>query len=212
MSEKNQLEQWKKELDRDIILRDRIHFELDDLNKKLSALETERNNVEKAQALVQLVAQETQQQLRYELSELATLAMESIFPNPQKIDIEFDLKRGKTECVISFIDPVSGDKINPIDESSGGSVDVAALALQISLWSLQRDKTRNVFILDEPLKFLKGDGLPEKGAAMIKEISEQLGIQVIMVSHSTELIDSADRVFEVTQNKLGVSQIKMIKE
>ncbi|NIU00181.1 MAG: hypothetical protein GWN01_04340, partial [Nitrosopumilaceae archaeon] len=51
--------------------------------------------------------------------------------------------------------------------------------------------------MDEPLKWLKGGDLPIKGSHMIKEISKKLGIQIIMISHSPELIEGADRVFEV---------------
>lgn len=204
-----------KELARKIVgdkaVRDKLIQQHEDGVKEVDDLTKYKEDCEKAQVVVQNVAKITQQQIKYELSELATLAMETVFPNPQKIDIEFDLKRGKTECVISFVDPVTGDKINPIRESSGGSIDVAALALQISLWSLQQDRSRNTFILDEPLKFLKGQDLPEKGAQLIKEISERLGVQIIMVSHSPELIDSADRVFEVTQNRKGVSRVTYLE-
>ena len=67
-----------------------------------------------------------------------------------------------------------------------------------------------VLILDEPLKHLKGNDMPEKGAELIRSISEKLGIQVIMVSHDPALISEADKVFSV-KIRNGISEVKEIK-
>ena len=37
---------------------------------------------------------------------------------------------------------------------------------------------------------------------MLKEISEKLGLQIIMVTHSEELIEAADKVFTIRAGKL----------
>ena len=126
--------------------------------------------------------------------------MSSIFPNPYDITLEFSQKRGAT-CADIFFER-DNNKIKPIDSSlalnvGGGAADVAAFGLQVAIKSLEVKKTRNVLIMDEPLPWLKGGELPNKGAKMIKEISERLEIQIIMVSHSDALIDSADKVFRV---------------
>jgi ABC-type sugar transport system ATPase subunit len=83
---------------------------------------------------------------------------------------------------------------------------VAAFALRIASWSMQKPKSRNVIILDEPLKYLS-ENYQEKGSAMIKEISQRLGIQFIIVTHEQTLASYADKVFEVSIKK-GVSQVK----
>lgn len=188
--------------------RDLLLKQYDSLKSELSEKLSRKEDIEKAQIIIQTTAQETQQQLEYHISELVTLAMDSVFPNPYKIKLDFDLKRDKTEANIWFVDD-EGNKIDPMDASGGGAVDVASLALQISLWTLSNPRTRNVLILDEPLKWLKGGELPERGAALIKEISKRLKIQIIMVSHSTELIESADAVFRVSK-KGGVSKVTRV--
>ena len=159
---------------------------------------------EKAQVVIQKVARQTQEELEYQVSELVTLAMSAVFPDPYELKLEFNLRRGRTEADISFVR--DGVEIDPMSASGGGAVDVASFALQVSLWSLQVPRNRRVLYFDEPLKFLKGKNYPEKGARMIKEISKKLGIQILMVSHSPELIEGADRVFRVT-NKKGISLV-----
>jgi ABC-type sugar transport system ATPase subunit len=61
-------------------------------------------------------------------------------------------------------------------------------------------------ILDEPLRFVSAK-YQEKASAMIKEISEKLGIQFIIVTHNEVLASYADRTFEVTIKK-GVSHVR----
>lgn len=168
--------------------------------------EQERLNLEQAQLIIQNAAQMTQQQLEYHVSELVTLAMESVFENPYSLKLVFDTKRGKTEADIFFED-LAGNQIKPLEASGGGAVDIASFALQVSLWSLANPKTSPVFILDEPLKWLKGNGMPEKGASLIKEVSDRLGIQIIMVSHAEELIESSDHVIPIIK-KNGISKLK----
>lgn len=151
-------------------------------------------NTQKAQAIIQEVAKKTQEQLEFHVSELASLALSSVFDDPYRLVLRFEEKRGKTEAALLFAR--GGMEIDPVSCAGGGAVDVAALALQIALWKLQHPRTAPVLILDEPLTALKGGELPQRGAAIIKELAGQMGMQVLMVSHNPELIDEADKVFE----------------
>lgn len=161
----------------------------------------------KAQVIMQESAKLTQSQLQYRISKLVTMAMESVFDDPYEIKLEFESSRGKTVANLFF--ERNGEPVNPLDASGGGAVDVASFGLQVSLWTLQNPRTRNVLILDEPLKWLKGGDLPNKGAEMLHQISHKLGLQIIMVSHSTELIEHADRVFRVTKkNKISTVRLE----
>ena len=164
-------------------------------------------NCAEAQLILQESARLTQEHLQYRIGTLVTLAMEAVFDDPYRLEVLFENARGRTQASINFM---RGDEIlSPLDASGGGAVDVAAFGLQVSLWTLQNPRTRPVLFLDEPLKWLKGGSLPEKGAAMLQEISQKLGIQIIMVSHAPELISHADKVFRVTK-KNNISTVKEI--
>lgn len=180
---------------------------LDDLKKsqdKIDGLILTARYCEEAQVIIQNVAQVTQQELEYHVGELVTLALAAVFDDPYELSVEFIQRRGRTETDLWF---VRGDaKVDPLSASGGGAVDVASFALRVALWSLAPKKTRPVLVLDEPLKFLKGGELPEKGARMIKEISERLGIQIIMISHIPDQIEGADfRIHVGIKN--GISRV-----
>ena len=171
--------------------RDRVR----ELKSRLGELDNRGLLIGKAQALVQEVAQETQEELRYKLADLVTLALQSVFPEPYRFVVRFTQKRGRTEA--EMLVEREGMEIDPSEASGGGVVDVIAFALRLCLWRLKAKRTRATMILDEPLRFVSRD-LQEGAGRMISKISKELGLQLIIVSHEEELIDAADKVFRVS--------------
>ena len=184
------LESIRREVERRKGQRDAMEASLQQTKTAVERLSMQARFAEQAQQIIQNVAQITQEQLEYHVGELVTLAMSSVFENPYELKIEFVQRRGRTEADIWFVD--GKNKISPFDCAEGGAVDVAAFALNVSLWSLRRPRFRNVLVLDEPLKFLKGEDLPEKGAQMMHEIASNTGLQIIAVSHILDQIEGAD--------------------
>jgi len=176
-------------------------------SRKETVTENKRNakNLEEAQNILQQVAQKTQQELEYQISEIVSTALSAILPDdPYEFKIEFVLRRGKTEADLYFVK--DGERYNPIDDNGGGAVDVASFALRVALWNLSRPKTRNTLVIDEPFKWLSKKYLSAAGE-FLKLISEKLNIQIIMITHIPELIESSDKIFEVTKVK-NISQVK----
>ena len=48
--------------------------------------------------------------------------------------------------------------------------------------------------------------LQPKAGEMIKMLSDKLKIQFIIITHNQDIIESADKVFEIKQNSKGVSE------
>lgn len=161
-------------------------------------LQRDLENSEKALVIIQEVAQKTLKELEYRIGEVVSLALSAVFDDPYKLVLISSIKRGKTEFSLFF--ERDGERVRPYDSSGGGAVDVAAFALRIALWSLKNPRTRNCIILDEPFKMLSSD-MTDKAGEMIKEISERLELQIIMVSHNESLIDISDKSFQVTMRK-----------
>ena len=92
------------------------------------------------------------------------------------------------------------------DARGGGVLDVAAYLLKCVMLCLMRPALDRVLILDEIFKHLSRNHLLNV-AALVKTMSERLGIQVIMVTHKDEFLDTADRVFDVSI-KNGETSIK----
>lgn len=177
---------------------------LENAEERMDDAEVEVACCEEALSITRHVAQETQQQLEFQISELVSLAMFSVFDSPYEFELEFVQRRNRTEADIWF--SRGGHRVAPIDASGGGAVDVAAFALRIALWNLAVPRTAPVIMQDEPLKWLKGGDLPEKGAEMMKELSSRVGLQMINISHIPDQIEGADLRVEVKM-KNKVSQV-----
>ena len=184
--------------------KDQIESQIEATRKRIKELRRNHIEAQKARAIIQIVAQKTQEQIQYQLSDLGSAAMASIFPEPYEVQFQFEVKRNKVEADLLFL---RDGRVRDPRRSGGGAKDLASLATRFSSWSISRPRTRPLFLLDEPLKFLKGRDLPRRGAALIKELSEKLGIQIIQVSHDPDLIDNSDHIIKVKM-KRGVSEVE----
>jgi ABC-type uncharacterized transport system YnjBCD ATPase subunit len=187
--------------------RDQIEISIGNLSEKISNSKRDLRRHEEAREILRAVGLETQKQLQYHISDITSLALEAVFPDPYELVAEFVQRRNKTECDLYFTRRES--RMDPMEATGGGAVDVAAFALRIASWSMKSPKRRNVIILDEPLKNLS-EGYQEKGSQMIKELSTRLGLQFIIVTHEETLTEYADRVFHVRISKKGISQVRTI--
>ena len=160
---------------------------------------------EEAREIIRKIGMETQNSLSFHINDIVSLALDSVFDNPYQFAVDFVQRRNKTECDLYFVR--DGNRIDPLTASGVGAVDVASFALRIASWSMARPRTDNVIILDEPFRFLS-ENYQERASNMLREVSQKLGIQLIIVTHETVLTTSADRIFEVSIKK-GISQIKV---
>ena len=188
---RNALEQMKGK-------RDQIQHGIDNAEQFIKEKKKDLRRHEQAREIIREVGLKTQQQLQFHISDITSLALEAVFDNPYKLITEFIQRRNKTECDLYF--ERDGNRIDPLSASGGGAVDVASFALRVASWSIQRPRSRNVLILDEPFRYLSSDLLP-KASEMLNQISKKLKLQIIMVTHAEELIENADRVFEVKIKK-----------
>lgn len=155
---------------------------------------------EQAREIVREVGLKTQQNLQFHISDIASLALNAVFDDPYELKVDFVQRRNKTECDLLFVR--DGNEIEPMEASGYGAVDIASFALRVASWSLKNQKSRPVIILDEPMRFLSQDR-QTFASNMIKELSEKLHIQFIIVTHEEVLTEYADKIFFVSQRRIG---------
>jgi DNA repair exonuclease SbcCD ATPase subunit len=175
--------------------RKQVKEQISRLIASVDSLTTSLHRHEEARELLQEIGLRTQEQLQYHISDITSLALSAVFDDPYELRVVFEKRRNKTECDLLF---VRNDKeVEPLEASGYGAVDVAALSLRVASWTMMNPRSRNTIILDEPMRFLSEDRQPY-ASQMLKELSERLGIQFIIVTHEQELVQYADKVFEVS--------------
>jgi len=187
-----------------------IQHDLKETEKQLRINQQQLSQYERSLEIVKIVGLQTQKQLEYHLAEQVSLALAAIFDDPSELIINFQEKRGKTEAELLF--KRRNLIVPPIGFVGRGAVDVASLALRLAYWTMrQNKKTRPVLLLDEPFARLKGEVANKRALVLLNEISQELEIQIIMISDERVprevIIENADKVFLVTQQK-GISSVE----
>jgi DNA repair exonuclease SbcCD ATPase subunit len=177
--------------------------QLTDAQAQSLTLAADTVSLEQAQIFIQTVAKQTQEQLRFHISDIVQLALDTCFPGEYTFTVDFDIQRGHTIANLLF--QKAGHAVDPMEASGGGVVDLASFALRVAAWSLGH--TDNVIVLDEPFRFVSVDLRP-RAAAIVKELAQRLKLQFIIVTHDPTIVDVASRVFEVSQ-KDGMSRVRV---
>lgn len=196
----------KEKLEKKVTERDLLVGQMVDFKKDVEDLLTHLENLEEARIILQKSAQITQKQLSFHIENIVSHALAAVFDEPYEFKVNFVTRRNYAECDLVFVDE-NGTEMKPLDSCGYGAADVASLALRVAYWNLS-EGVRNTLILDEPTRNLSLDKQP-LASMMIKELSEKLGIQFLIVTHNKALAEQADTVFEVTKNFNG-STIKEI--
>lgn len=193
--------------------RDKLQESIDELESWVTNNKRRLFRLEQAVEIAKQVGLVTQKQLEYHLSEQVSLALDAVFDDPYQLKVVFVTKRNKTEVEFRF--SRRGMELPPIGFTGGGAIDITSLALRVAYLSMRQDKKiRPFLLLDEPFSRLKGEVANKRALAIIQEISKNLGLQIIMISDERisreDIIDNADQVFHVSQNRKGVSVVQKV--
>ena len=183
-----------------------------DLEQHESELENWQERVElhgEECDVLRIVGELLHERIRQRVETLVTMAQRSVFGPDYRFWIDMDHKRGQAVAtpMIEFTfrgNPVS---LPVIDAKGGGIVAVTAFVLQLVVLVLKRPKLAKVMVLDEKFKHVSREYLP-KVATLVKKLSDMIGMQFIQVTHKTEFVDAADKVFDVSKTGDGVTVIK----
>lgn len=174
--------------------------------EKQSATLAEAQNravcIDEALSFCQLVAKETQEQVKFQLEDIVNLALNAVYSDKYRFEALIEPKRNGSEARLVLFNK-DGFELDPLESTGGGVCDILSFALRIAL--LVISKNDRVLIMDEPFKFISKD-VRESAIEIIKRISSDLGVQIICVTHDDELIECADRVFVATQTE-GISKV-----
>lgn len=192
----NLVSKFNKRIDNITAQKELLKKDISKKEKELEEHKQEKQDAEDARTILQLAAKETQRNLERHFSKLVTNSFGKTFDNPYKFKPEFVERRNKTECDLWFVR--NGKKLTP-RFSSGGSVrNIAAFALRLAYWKLE--KSEPVMIFDEPFKNFHKDRLL-KVAETMRHLSDELGLQMIIITHIPEITGTADKVIEIERGQ-----------
>lgn len=194
------MNKYREKLNKLKVEKDIFKKELKSKNSILLENKKQFENLVKAQTIIQEVAQKTQNEIKFFITDIVNLALNSIpFENPpDSFEMEFVTRRNQTECDLFYLK--EGHRLNPLLSEGGGVLSITSFALLLACWSLQ-NKKNNTIIFDEPFKDINDPGnklnLMFYIGEMIKKVSKLLNIQIIIVGSNGNFNDIADKIFEI---------------
>lgn len=154
------------------------------------------NSLEKIRTLIIEIGKDTQEELKKYIEETVTLALQTVFGEDYCFLVEFNYDK-RDQYEINFFIEHLGIKLEPKqDTCAGGEVDVCAFVLRMICLTLEDDEVAAILILDEPFKNVSSKYISAVGQ-MIIDISHLLNVQIIMVTHIEDLIESSDNVIYI---------------
>jgi DNA repair exonuclease SbcCD ATPase subunit len=148
---------------------------------------------QKTKAVLIKVGEETQKEVKKYIEDTVTFALQTVFGNEYHfvVDFRYD-KRDQSE--VNFFLSKNGKLYEPRkDTTSGGAVDICAFSLRMILYSLEEPDPVPILILDEPFKNVSKGYIPLV-SEMVKELSKLLKLQLIISTHTDEIIELADNI------------------
>lgn len=180
--------------------------QLTSVNDNCSKLKDNIAKMVESRNIIIEASRTTQEQFKDFIESLVTLAIQSVFPEKEyRFIVDFVLQANRSQINL-LVQQGEKEPYIPEDEQGGALLDIISFALRIVLWSLEKPRSRNTLIFDEPFRWT--GALTELAANMMKEISRELNIQIIIVTHDDRLKEIADKSWKVERGKDGVSIVK----
>jgi DNA repair exonuclease SbcCD ATPase subunit len=133
------------------------------------------------------------------ISELATGGLHNII-NDQELYFKIKQEQKYNRVAMRFVIGENGIEGDPVDSFGGGSVLVVSLILRLAI--MARMSMGNLLLLDESLSALANQYVPAC-ATFMRRLSEQTGINILMVTHNEEFMSNAHKAYEGEKKDTG---------
>jgi ABC-type glutathione transport system ATPase component len=161
---------------------------------------------QEALQLLEDVANSRRSAMKDKIEKIITEALQLIYGSDYSVELEYDVKNNRSFLDIKMIKQIDGGHVKRNMAGFGGGVcDTISVPLRllVLIGSKQTDK---IAVLDECYKHVDPERI-EYVSEFLKDISQKLGIQLILCSHHEIMRDQADAVYEISDDN-GKSVIK----
>ncbi len=206
MSVQEQLEVRRKELNRKQAENGLHQAELDSLEKKILGKIEDLDVCKEALVFLEQVANSRRGDVKGKIEDCVTQALAMIYGPSYRVELTYSMKNNRSHMDIEMVRDIPAGEIrrDPITGAGGGVADTISVPLRLMVLAGSR-KTDRVVILDECWKHIDLDRVDMVGN-FLRELTDKLGMQVILLSHLEAIRDYAERTFEVSE-KDGVSMV-----
>lgn len=164
---------------------------------------------EEAVAFLNSFADERQEKVQAQIEELVTHGVQTIFGDDLTFHVVSEQKANRSEVSFTLRSSMGDQTVEtPILDARGGGVAAVVGFLLRLIVTLLREE-RPLLVLDETFAQLSAEFEPRL-AEFLRELVDQTGVQLVMVTHSEAFSEHADKVYRFGQ-KNGVTTVEAEK-
>lgn len=169
------------------------------LEQQIHELTGEAADLDRVAILLTSLGEEKQAQAQGTIESLVTQGLQTVFDETLSFHIVHTTKAKNTTVDFVVRTTVDGDVIEtPILEARGGGLAaVVGFLLRVVVLALSTTKSR-LLVLDESFSMVSEEYLPAV-AQFLREVVDQSGVQIILVTHQEALTENADVVYRFSQ-------------
>lgn len=184
-----------------------------ELENEWYQLEQKRELLEKVRVLYQQSADHARKQAKAQLETIVTRALQYVFGSTFRFEIELPENSANPIAEFYVVTEWDGNEVRnkPQDARGGGVVDLLSLALRVALIESMHPRIEGPIILDEPGKHVSEDYI-NPFIELVRSLGDTFQRQIVMVTHNTDLTESADASFHVrlTKGKTEVHKPRLL--
>lgn len=192
----------------------RVRIQKESLDKRINSvqesLDKEKYNVslfQKASEIFKVWLEDFLKHNVDSISDLVTTGLQAVIDDQNlRFKIIQELKHNRLS--MRFVVEEDGVEANPMDSFGGGTVLMASFILRLAI--MTRMQMGNLLLLDESLSALAVQYIPN-AADFMKKLSEEMGINILMVTHNEEFMSNSHTAYEAytTRDSEGMKILQM---
>lgn len=206
------LRKYDIELSRTEGNRDAVQHSLFNSETSLNDAKAHQALLEQVTEVLRALADLKREEMRLKVENLVTFGLRSVFKEHLTFKIVSGERAKQSTMELKVVSIVNEVEVETdiVNAHGGGLVQVIALLLRIVILLFSRPAPARILILDESLAHLSREYL-EPAAELLASLSNKLGLQILMVTHSPEFEDAADRIYSFSKSASGMTTASLVK-
>lgn len=140
------------------------------------------------------------------VEDLISYGLNVIFDEQDKFTITMETK---ARAVYAYLG-LGEEKQDLIKSKGGGYVDLISVLMVLTLMLKEKPALRRFIVLDESFAEVGREHL-ERVGEFLKFLVTKLDVTILMITHSNELLEYADRLYRVDKKEGGYSEFEKVK-
>lgn len=181
---------------------------IEELEKEYTALIDNKVLLERSKPFIDDIIDKFSETSLKRLEDLLTLGVSRIFQDRDyKVEIKVSEKRSAKCAELYLID--SGHSFLMRDSCVAGGI-LVVVGFLIQVFYVANLNVAKILFLDEALSNISTQYL-DNFFSFVKELSQQIGLTVVLITHDTRFLEYADRLYKVAGGVYTLDQIKQGK-